>query len=195
MKKYIGLIIVSAVILINLSFGLARLSTFSSVDEPYWTYGRIAKFWTAIKKLEFSKTDINDKPGITVALATGPGYAFVDPMKYDSLRQEIKTDAELSAIRNINFSLRLPIYLIGLVSLFLFYALLKKIIRRKCRHFFCHFHRPFPNYSRHVFDHQPRLFNLDICPAFYFELLGLSKRKPPNFPLFKRFYAWSSSAH
>ncbi len=126
-KKYVAPAIIAIVLLINLTLGLARLGNYSSVDEPYWTYGRITKFWNGIKAHNWKTTSVNDKPGITVAILSGAGLATIDPMPYKSLRGDVKTDAELRDINTINFAFRLPIYLFCVILLPFFYILLRKL--------------------------------------------------------------------
>lgn len=126
-KKYVAPAIIVIVLLVNLTLGLARLGNYSSVDEPYWTYGRITKFWNGIKAHNWKTTSVNDKPGITVAILSGAGLATIDPMPYKSLRGDVKTDAELRDINTINFAFRLPIYLFCIILLPFFYILLRKL--------------------------------------------------------------------
>jgi len=126
-KKFIPPVIIILVLATNLFLGLPRLSTYSAVDEPYWTYGRTSKFWTAVKDAQWSKTDVNDKPGITVALLSGFGLLKYDPMLYKNLREKPKTDEQLTIINDINFYFRLPIFLFILAMLPLFYFFLKKL--------------------------------------------------------------------
>ena len=129
-KKLITGIIITAVLAINISFGLPRLARYSSVDEPYWTYDRTPDFWRAIAKHKWKNTDINDKPGITVAIISGLGLNWVDPMQFKSLRQEEKTPETAQEIINLNFALRLPIYLTTLLFLLLFFWFLDKLLGR-----------------------------------------------------------------
>ncbi|MFZ2187732.1 MAG: glycosyltransferase family 39 protein [Candidatus Moraniibacteriota bacterium] len=126
-KKYVAPLVIAIVLLSNLAFGLTRLGNYSSVDEPYWTYGRITKFWNGIKAHNWKTTSVNDKPGITVAIISGAGLIKIDPMPYKSLRGDVKTEAELKDINDINFYFRLPIYLFCVLLLPFFYLLLKKL--------------------------------------------------------------------
>src|SRR3990172_3980871 len=71
-KKWIIPAIILSVLAVNLVFGLPRLSRFSAVDEPYWTYGRTPKFWKAVSEQKWKSTNINDKPGITAAIISKP---------------------------------------------------------------------------------------------------------------------------
>jgi 4-amino-4-deoxy-L-arabinose transferase-like glycosyltransferase len=126
-NKFWTILILAAIIAINFAFGFPRLDKYSAVDEPYWTYGRTSKFWSGIKNMKWSRTNINDKPGITTAIISGVGLLKVNPLPYESLRQKVKTDGELSGIRSINFYLRLPIYLFSLIFFGLFYFFVRKL--------------------------------------------------------------------
>lgn len=127
-KKFIVPIFISLVLITNLFLGFSRLDKYSAVDEPYWTYGRISKFWTAIRNHDWKETNINDKPGITVALLSKFGLYKYDPMQYEHLREQPKTDQQLSDIRNINFHFRLPIFLFCTFMLLFFYFLLRRLL-------------------------------------------------------------------
>lgn len=130
-KKFFTAAILIAVLAINFGFGFPRLDKFSAVDEPYWTYGRISKFWDSVAASKWRSTNVNDKPGITVALLSGFGLTKIDPMSYKDLRNDPKTDEQLAAIHTINFSFRLPIFLFALASLLLFYFLLRKLFNEQ----------------------------------------------------------------
>jgi hypothetical protein len=126
-KKILVPAVILVVLIINLFLGLTRLEKYSAVDEPYWTYGRTSKFWNAVYEAQWEKTDVNDKPGITVAILSGFGLLKHDPIPYKSLREEPKTDQQLAIINDINFYFRLPIFLFILACLPLFYFFLKKL--------------------------------------------------------------------
>ncbi len=127
-KKITTALVILLVLITNLFFGFSRLSHYSAVDEPYWTYKRIPKFWHAVKIKRWRSTNINDKPGVTVALISGLGLLSIDPLPYKSLREEPKNQQEINAISKINFSFRWPIYFISFVFLGLFFWLLKKLL-------------------------------------------------------------------
>lgn len=127
-KRILIFLIIIVVFAINLSFGLPRLSKYSSVDEPYWTYDRTPDFWRAIVAHKWKNTNINDKPGVTVAAISGLGLRWVNPIVYKSIRQESKNQQTSRDIININFALRLPIYLTTLAFLLIFFWLLKKLL-------------------------------------------------------------------
>lgn len=129
-QKIMPIAIIIFVLGLNLFLGLSRLGQYSAVDEPYWTYDRTPDFWNAIAKQKWSKTDINDKPGITVAILSGIGLIKSDPLAYKSLRDEPKTDEQLQTINAINFNLRLPIFLFYILSLPFFYFFLRKLFEQ-----------------------------------------------------------------
>ncbi len=126
-KRYFAPLFITIILLTNLGFGLSRLGNYSSVDEPYWTYGRITKFWNGVKAHKWKTTSVNDKPGITVAILSGAGLIKMDPMPYKNLRGDVKTDSQLKDINDINFYFRLPIYLFCIFLLPFFYIFLKKL--------------------------------------------------------------------
>lgn len=123
--------IILAVILLNIAFGLPRLARYAAVDEPYWTYARTPKFWNAIENQKWRSTQINDKPGVTVAIISGAGLLFSDPMQYKSLRFKPKTAEQTAAFNKINFSMRLPIYLFNLLMLVVFYFLISRLLGKR----------------------------------------------------------------
>ncbi len=127
-KKLTVFLVIFTVLATNLFFGFSRLSHYSAVDEPYWIYKRIPKFWQAVKIKRWRSTNINDKPGITVALISGAGLLSVNPLPYKSIREEPKTKQDIKTFAKINFSFRWPIYLASFVFLLLFFWLLKKLL-------------------------------------------------------------------
>lgn len=114
-------------------FGFSRLEKFSGVDEPYWSYTRVPKFWDAIKTMQWKRTSLCDKPGITIAAISGIGLPFIDEdynaiKKLKSLRYQPKTSEQLQQIEKLYFRLRLPVFLFTLAILPLFYFLIKKLL-------------------------------------------------------------------
>lgn len=119
--------LLALVVVAQLFFGLPRLTQFSAVDEHLWTYERIPQFWNALAEGRFKKTNINDKPGISVALISGFGMLQVDPKPYESLRVEAKTAQDIALIETIHRAFRLPVYVFTLCMLPVFYFLLRKL--------------------------------------------------------------------
>ena len=127
-KKWIAFGVIFLVLGINLAFGLPRLTHFSAVDEPYWTFTRIPKFWTAVATQKWRSTNINDKPGITTAIITGPGLWLIDPLNVKSFLSNPKSLAMVREVLKVYASFRLPNYLLTLIGLFLIFFFIRKLL-------------------------------------------------------------------
>ena len=115
------------VTLSGLFFGFAvqNLGKSANVDEALWLYGRIPKYWNALGNLEFQKTSISDKPGITVAIISGAGLLSVeDPLPWKSLRGNDR------GLDEFFFTFRIPIVIVITLLLPLFYYLLERVAGR-----------------------------------------------------------------
>ena len=126
--KIITILIFFTIVVSSFYFGFHRLSDFSGVDEPYWSYGRVPNFWNAIQTMQWKKTNICDKPGIPLAIISGTGLPFISEniKSLKSLRYEAKTPEQLQQINNLYFHLRLPVFIFTLLMLPVFYFLIKK---------------------------------------------------------------------
>jgi 4-amino-4-deoxy-L-arabinose transferase-like glycosyltransferase len=117
-----------AVLGINLALGLPRLDHFSAVDEPYWIFARIPKFWDAVAAQNWPATKINDKPGITTVIITGPGMFFASPLTVKNFIADAKTPAMLAQVYRVYSSFRLPNYLFTLAGLLLLFFFVRKLL-------------------------------------------------------------------
>lgn len=115
-----------------LVFGMHHLTQFETTDEHYWMYnltrGRLYWYWKGIISADFDKTRINDKPGVTLALVTAPGF-ILEKDHFKVLRENgsVYTIVDPQKTEAINFAFRFPLLLFnGLFSLFFFW-ILKKI--------------------------------------------------------------------
>ena len=107
------------IFIISLFFGLFHLTKNAAVDEALWTEHRITKFWNNISDREWNKTNISDKPGITVAIISGIGLHWVNPKEY---KYELYNFVEQK-----NLAFRLPILLFCLLMLFAFWRNLRRL--------------------------------------------------------------------
>ncbi len=132
-QKILIILIFFSIFASSFYFGFPRLEKFSGVDEPYWSYDRVPKFWNAIKTMQWKKTNLCDKPGIVLAMVSGIGLPF-DGEDYESiknlkkLRYEPKTPEDVQRIENLYFHLRLPVFLFTLAVLPLFYFFIRKLL-------------------------------------------------------------------
>ncbi|EKD58403.1 MAG: hypothetical protein ACD_56C00136G0003 [uncultured bacterium] len=110
--------------IVFLSFGTFHITKFSAVDEPLWTFDRIPSFWKNVSQMNWNKTNISDKPGISVALISGVGLLNVDPKQYDP---DIAGSEKLDT-KKMNFALRFPLLLFATFSLALFYFLIERLL-------------------------------------------------------------------
>ncbi|NTW14897.1 MAG: phospholipid carrier-dependent glycosyltransferase [Candidatus Moranbacteria bacterium] len=121
-KRLLAVAVLSAVFCVT---ALRDLGRFAAVDEALWLYGRIPKYWNALGSFEPSKTSISDKPGISVALATGPSLLAVpDPVEWKDYQ------GESHDIAWFFFVFRLPIVVLATILLPLFYYVLERLVRK-----------------------------------------------------------------
>lgn len=143
-------------IIFFIGFGLYHITKFETVDEHFWKYDRIKKYYAGIEagfsSNNWQKTRINDKPGVTVALISGLGLPFIpNPHAHEDLKREsnyifptqknssdkirkrkmyVLYDTTKTA--SINLGLRLPILLFnGLIMLPLLFWILRKAFNWK----------------------------------------------------------------
>lgn len=110
------------------AFGYHGLTHFAAVDEPLWTDGRIPKYWHNIEQRDWRGTRISDKPGITVALAAGPGMWFIDTKDYKAIRSAGELQSKNLDIELLYRALRLPLLITITLLLPLFYLLVERLI-------------------------------------------------------------------
>lgn len=113
------------------SFGLYRLGEYAAVDEPLWLYGRIGQYWNNIGDREWHKTDVSDKPGITVSILSGAALLQYDPHRYDDTRHrgEVYVNKSLNMVAFFR-DFRLPLLICITLLLPLLYFLLERLLGR-----------------------------------------------------------------
>lgn len=115
------------------TFGYQGLTKFAAVDEPLWTDGRISKYWNNIEERDWKGTRISDKPGITVALAAGPGMWFFDTKEFRGIRsiETLSSRGKHTDFEGFYRAFRLP--LLVTITLFLpfFYILTERLIGKR----------------------------------------------------------------
>ncbi len=113
------------------SFALIHLNKFAAVDEPLWYNSRIGKYWHNIATLDWKGTNISDKPGITVAWATGPGLWFQNPRDYKEIKYQGEAfSSEKESIESFYLAFRLPQLIFITLFLPLFYFFLERLFSR-----------------------------------------------------------------
>lgn len=114
-------------------FGFQHIGQFETADEHYWVYspleGRVHQYWQAIKSHNWAGTYINDKPGITIALISGPALLLEKTgQQIHEYERDVASETRNDpAVSSYIFSLyRIPIVIFnGIFSLFFLWALWK----------------------------------------------------------------------
>ncbi|HEX8974714.1 MAG TPA: phospholipid carrier-dependent glycosyltransferase [Patescibacteria group bacterium] len=118
------------VLAIFFAFGLHHLGQFITADEHFWLpnsgFDRISNYWKAVKKGEWAKTRINDKPGITLAYTSGIAM-FFDDAKGQILNNGTVKRFDPARTQQISFEYRLPILILSGLFIFFFFWIIKKI--------------------------------------------------------------------
>lgn len=109
-------------------FGLEHLTQFETSDEFLWySEGRIQKYWTALGEGDWRSTNINDKPGVTLAIISGSAIfreTTPPPDVFDGNRK--LAQFPLEEIDRAHFNYRFPILLFnGILALYLFWVISK----------------------------------------------------------------------
>lgn len=112
-------------------FGLSRLTQYAAVDEPLWFDGRIAKYWKNVEERDWKGTNISDKPGITVALASGPGLWFKKTSDYKTSTSNGDILGFDNSVESFYFAYRFPLLLAVTALLPLFYFFLERLLGRR----------------------------------------------------------------
>lgn len=106
-------------------FGSLHLTQFVTADEHYWLYERVPKYWNAWGDWELRKTFINDKPGVTLALVTGPALLVLPDTSDHCVEQDNRLyDCRVEDTPRLLLAFRLPILIAnGLILVYLFFLL------------------------------------------------------------------------
>lgn len=105
-----------------LLFGSLHLTRFITADEHYWLYERVPKYWNAWGNFELRKTFINDKPGVSLALVTGPALLVLPDTNHHCIEQDNRLyDCRIEDTERLLFAFRLPLLIAnGLILVYLF---------------------------------------------------------------------------
>lgn len=126
-----ALLLVLFVTALFFSFGTYRLTKYAAVDEPLWFDGRIAKYWKNIGERDWKGTNISDKPGITVALASGPGLWFKTTKDYRTTHIQGEVISLKNDVQSFYLAYRLPQLIVITLFLPLFYFFLERLVGKR----------------------------------------------------------------
>ena len=121
-----GLVLVIA---LYLFFGLNHLGQFVTADEGRWLYERIPNYWEAVHDQKWKKTFINDKPGVSVALAGLPGVLLNPEAREHCQEGEDKIiHCNVEHSENFLLAFRLPLVLVNAVLLCILFFVIGRLI-------------------------------------------------------------------
>jgi len=123
-------------------FGLRHLTQFETADEHFWisegwfngnleiTPPRIPQYWEAMRSKNWANTQINDKPGISLAIVSGLGQYIqkgwpnrvVNQMKFSTFYDPQKS-------QQMNYAFRLPILIFNGGMLLYLLFVLRRLLR------------------------------------------------------------------
>jgi hypothetical protein len=141
-SKFYVLLLFVIPLAIYFYFGLAHLTQFETADEHFWineevlngndeiVTSRIPDYWKAMRAKDWENTNINDKPGITLAMVSGLGQYIQDgwanritnQMKFSTVYDPAKSE-------KMNFSFRLPILIFNGIMLVYLLLVLRRLMR------------------------------------------------------------------
>ncbi len=127
-KPAIGYVVIFLfVYAIYFSFGFHHISNFITADEHFWVNQRIYTYWHSLTSpSQWPRTQLSDKPGITVALVSGIGL-FKESNPFAHMKAAA-TDAENSVkvTQSVYTIFRIPMLIFNaLFSLYLFWIVKK----------------------------------------------------------------------
>ncbi|MEK9151116.1 MAG: glycosyltransferase family 39 protein [Patescibacteria group bacterium] len=122
LKRYFSHISLAFILSLYFFFGFQHLEKFITADEHYWIEERIPQYWHAVTNGKWKKTLINDKPGVALALISGPALLFHNDTTLGCQEQDgwfRHCDPEMTS--RLYASFRLPILLVNAAFLILIF--------------------------------------------------------------------------
>lgn len=121
-KKHQVLTLLTIILAAYFFFGLQHIGSFITADEHYWVEERIPRYFDAWSDLDVRKTDINDKPGVSLSLVSGPALLLHDTTTLDCQEKEgWFSGCDPTETSRIYASFRLPILLVNALFLVLIF--------------------------------------------------------------------------
>ncbi len=106
-------------------FGSLHITQFLTADEHYWLYERIPQYWQAWEKGAWRKTFINDKPGVSLAIVTGPALLFFPDTSRHCIEESTRLyRCQVAETPSLLLAFRLPLLIVnGLILIYFFFLL------------------------------------------------------------------------
>jgi hypothetical protein len=106
-------------VIVFMGFGVIHLGQFMTVDEPKWFETRVPQFYDSLVEEDWAGTYTNDKPGVITSVLSNTVNLFVDRNSYSP-----------QDLPDYLFWWRLPLVIIGALSLIPIYNYLKRLFSR-----------------------------------------------------------------
>lgn len=121
-KKHRSSVLLVIILTAYFFFGLQHIGSFITADEHYWVEERIPRYFDAWSELDIRKTDINDKPGVSLALVSGPTLLLHDDTTLSCQEDEgWFTGCDPEETSWLYASFRLPILIVNALFLVLIF--------------------------------------------------------------------------
>lgn len=121
-------ILLACIIVLYLGFGTFQLGHFITADEHYWIYERIPAYFDAVHHGAWKKTLVSDKPGITLALVSGPAlFFFEDPSSLCTEHPDRSLTCDTQQSTALLFVFRLPLLLINALLIVLLALVMRRL--------------------------------------------------------------------
>lgn len=111
-------------------FSSYRIEKAAFTDEHYWFFDRTPGFWKDILERDWNGTRESDKPGVTLMAISGPSLLGV-PNFLEIEEPEEFFEGRPEEISKINLAFRLPVLLFFVLSLVVFYFIIRELLGRK----------------------------------------------------------------
>lgn len=125
LERFRPALLAIGIFVIHISFGLPHIGSFVTADEHYWVEERIPQYWSAWANGKWKKTLINDKPGVSLALVSGPALSLYPEGKLECRTNEgqtAKCDPDITS--RLYASFRVPILIANsLLLVAIFFAI------------------------------------------------------------------------
>jgi 4-amino-4-deoxy-L-arabinose transferase-like glycosyltransferase len=112
----------------HIAFGLPHIGSFVTADEHYWVEERIPQYWSAWSNGKWKKTLINDKPGVSLALVSGPALLLHPDPSLSCQKEEGRfIGCDPTETARLYGSFRLPILLVNAAVLVLIFLAIRVV--------------------------------------------------------------------
>ncbi|NTW75796.1 MAG: hypothetical protein HGB34_02740 [Candidatus Moranbacteria bacterium] len=127
-ERFRTVLLASVIAVTHVAFGLPHIGSFITADEHYWVEERIPQYWSAWANGKWKKTLINDKPGVSLALISGPALLLHPDPTLSCQKEEGRfIGCDPTKTSGLYAAFRLPILLVNAALLALIFFAIRAI--------------------------------------------------------------------